>query len=632
MSNCIWRFPPSNGGVEQGINDGGIATFKGSELYSNLAREICQNSLDAKAEGERTVVVDFTLRSFKKKDYPELKSIEDIIDRCEYYWEFKADDKMKAFIAESRQKLSADTIDCLLISDHNTKGLSGARVDIRQPSVWRALTHSDGVTQKGAGSAGSYGIGKSAPFACSSFRTVFYNSYSIKDKLKAFQGVSRLVSHFDENNKPTQGVGYYQNYDESKEEGLPIFEEDECLFRDAFSRDDYGTDVIITGFKKSETWEEDIEKAIICNFFVAIHNEDLIVNIGDLSLTKDNLKDRIDYYANKEAGTKENRVSIIFELYNALTLGKEIKGSIMEDEDVSLFILMDDNYSKTIAEMRSTGMVIRTRKKNILARYSAVMIVHDGNLNQLLKDIEPPQHNEWDPGIIEDEEKKKNAKKYRNELIRWTNDTIVEECQIDLPDEMDLDGISQYLPFDEDDMSLGANGNETPSLNSESTLGEKKTTTPNVRKKSLSATQVQGRKNDDMDPHNSNSGGSKGGSGGVEVQNGDDTVTSVSAGGKSVNVPKIEKQRVMKAPSPSTYRVTLSLEEDCESVHLALSSIGDDKKKEKIKIISYKTKAGKDIVTNSNSIEVGKLKANTVYEYFLVLEYSEKMLLDLIVY
>ena len=39
MSGSInWRFPPNNGGTIQGFNDSGIATFKGAELYNNLAR------------------------------------------------------------------------------------------------------------------------------------------------------------------------------------------------------------------------------------------------------------------------------------------------------------------------------------------------------------------------------------------------------------------------------------------------------------------------------------------------------------------------------------------------------------------------------------------------------------------
>ena len=62
MSGSInWRFPPNNGGTIQGFNDSGIATFKGAELYNNLAREICQNSLDAKREDEDHVVVKFDL-------------------------------------------------------------------------------------------------------------------------------------------------------------------------------------------------------------------------------------------------------------------------------------------------------------------------------------------------------------------------------------------------------------------------------------------------------------------------------------------------------------------------------------------------------------------------------------------
>ena len=41
-----WRFPSNDYGEKKGINDSGIATFRGTPLRS-LAREICQNSLDA---------------------------------------------------------------------------------------------------------------------------------------------------------------------------------------------------------------------------------------------------------------------------------------------------------------------------------------------------------------------------------------------------------------------------------------------------------------------------------------------------------------------------------------------------------------------------------------------------------
>ena len=49
---------------------------------------------------------------------------------------------------------------------------------------------------------------------------------------------------------------------------MPIFEEDTCALRDLLGRDKYGTDVVIAGFKKLDSWKEDIEKAVISNFFV----------------------------------------------------------------------------------------------------------------------------------------------------------------------------------------------------------------------------------------------------------------------------------------------------------------------------------------------------------------------------
>ena len=45
-----WRFPPLSGGSKQGYTNNDIEGFKGEELIDNLAREICQNSLDARAD------------------------------------------------------------------------------------------------------------------------------------------------------------------------------------------------------------------------------------------------------------------------------------------------------------------------------------------------------------------------------------------------------------------------------------------------------------------------------------------------------------------------------------------------------------------------------------------------------
>ena len=51
MGSMRWDFPLKGTGNEQSYTNSGIELFKGKELMENLAREICQNSLDAKIPG-----------------------------------------------------------------------------------------------------------------------------------------------------------------------------------------------------------------------------------------------------------------------------------------------------------------------------------------------------------------------------------------------------------------------------------------------------------------------------------------------------------------------------------------------------------------------------------------------------
>lgn len=632
MENA-WRFPKLDNGPKQGINDSGIATFKGSDLYNNLAREICQNSLDAMADGKTHVIVEFKSQQIKKDDFDPMTGLEQVFGNCRAYWEDKMEPKLKSFLEEAEAKFRAEYIDLLVIRDFNTTGLSGARSSVHEDTVWQALTHSNGVTKKQNGSGGSYGIGKNAPFACSSFRTVFYNTYAKEDNTKAFQGVARLITHF-QNNEATQGTGFYQNTVAQ----TPIFEENSCAFRDLFVRDgdNYGTDVIIAGFKKTSSWAENIEKAIISNFFVAIANKTLVVRIDALELNAANLAERIKFYAAKEnnAKAKEKRITTILEFYEAITNpDHKISGTIMDNNDVLLYIKKDDTYSKSIAQMRSIGMVVRTRHHNIYTRYAAVMVVQSGRLNNLLKDIEPPTHDKWDPGIAEDNpEIFETATKYYRNLIRWMNDTIVEYCRTEAPEEIDLDGVSAYLPFDEEDKALGGDEPERDvSPDTEIAVGTPVPKKQTARKISLTARKIKGIKDESSDPHNETGGGKGHGSGGRADLSGSDSVTAPVAGPRTVNAPKVLRQRIIRMPAPSLYRVAVCLEEDCPRANIAVKAIGDDGKKENLKIVEYKFNKKKYTV-NAEHMTLTGLKAAVSYEVFLTLEYSEKLKLELLIY
>lgn len=633
MNKLDWRFPLLDGGDEQGINNSGIATFKGAELYDNLAREICQNSLDAKADGEETVIVEFKSMSIKKEEHSALVGLDSIIQACDDYWAKRAEPKLKSFINEAKNKLAQDHIDFLVISDYNTNGLSGAKAAVAEKSVWRALTHSNGVTEKEQGSGGSYGIGKNAPFACSSFRTIFYNSYAKLDGVKAFQGVSRLATHFDVNGNQTQGVGFFQNVVAQK----PVFECDNCNLRDIFSRKEYGTDVIIAGFKKTDTWAEDIEKAVLFNFFVAIIYKKLIVRIDGLEINDKTIATRIKYYSKleKDNDAKDKKISKVQEFYEAVTSNENIikKGTIIEKDDVILYLKKDDKFSKAIAEMRSIGMVVRIRHKTEFTRYAAVMIVVGEALNDLLKTIEPPQHNEWDPDRIEDDEmQNKYAKRIKTKLIKWTNDSIIDCCRCEVPDEIDLDGVSAYLPYENDDAGLGQNEKEEDkSPDSQNDMCKATCNKMNVRTVVLAAQKVEGERDENIEPQNTTGGGKIHGQGGVPNKDGKDEVKAPLPGDKAVNAPKVLSQRIIQMPEASTYRVSLVLENDCDVVHIALKAIGDDGGKESLMIKNYKFEKNK-VAINSEYVVLHDLKARVQYEIFLYLEYSEKMLLELLIY
>lgn len=632
MINTKWRFPLLDDGPEQGFNNGGIATFKGADLYDNLAREICQNSLDAKRVDQRSVKVKFEMKSFNIDDYNALKDLRETFKACDEYWKEKKDSRLESFLLDANNVLSNDILDCLVISDYNTTGLTGAKLDVHEKSVWRALTHSDGVTNKGSGSAGSYGIGKNAPFACSSLRTVFYNTYA-EDGVKAFQGVSRLVTHKNSEGNYTQGVGFYQNVLENKR--TPIFENDICAFRDQFIRDEFGTDVIVIGLNKVSTWEDDIEKAILNNFFVSIYKGLLEVQIASRIIDKQTLFSRIQYFVDKNP--EDERLRDTKNFYETLTSedAGRFQTSILEDDDVELSIRKDDSYNKKIVEMRSIGMIVRIRTKNLLTKYTAVLIVKGKELNSILKNIEPPKHDKWDPDIIDnDEEFRKKAKSIKAKIIGWVNEKINEYCKTESAQEIDPEGVSEYLAFDEcsfDDGSKMDDGNNT--LEPASIVDKIKQKVSIINRVAVQGLKEAGDDSKEEDINNNDTRGDVGvkSSGGVSKNDGNADVVTPNNGSKTL-YDEAKTMTIQKtipiSISNGLYKIILQPAKNYEKLNVELKAIGDDSKKESIPIVKYTLNNVTTNCKNQESFVLTNLEGDKTYEIFVTLKYKERMVID----
>ena len=204
---AYWYFPSNDHGENKGINDSGVATFRGTPLKS-LAREICQNSLDA-ATG-KTVRVDFSNFEIPTSNIPDANVLKQTFAKCLAYWDGQKAKTTKDFFKNAFEKINAETVSVLRISDFETKGLTGSKETTDINTDWMRLTKSSGSSDKKGPAGGSFGIGKFAPFACSDFSTVFYNTYDIED-VCAYQGVSRLVTFERDDGETTQGIGYFGN-------------------------------------------------------------------------------------------------------------------------------------------------------------------------------------------------------------------------------------------------------------------------------------------------------------------------------------------------------------------------------------------------------------------------------------
>src|SRR5260370_32232290 len=105
MASAIkWTFPKNDGGRETGFHDAGVETFKGNfDRY--LAREVIQNSLDARVDPKKPVRVVLKLRQIKRADIPDVENLRRAFARCEDYWK-KTDSRGTAFFvnAESLAK------------------------------------------------------------------------------------------------------------------------------------------------------------------------------------------------------------------------------------------------------------------------------------------------------------------------------------------------------------------------------------------------------------------------------------------------------------------------------------------------------------------------------------------------
>lgn len=461
-TSAIWRFPSNDNGEDQGFSNSGVENFSNRPSVS-LAREICQNSLDAKRKDQSMVQVEFHVFDYPVSEIPGIDALKDAIQRCDEYWKDNNNAKNKAFFQRLKRATNRETCTVMRISDFNTTGL---HVD----KDWNGLVKSSGAsTKSGSGKLGSFGQGKYATFGCSDLRTVFYSTYD-EDGKEACQGVARLTTFRTEEGNTTSGVWFYGD-----EKNTPMKEQlslDPDFRRGAGQ---FGTDIYIVSFRKNEndTWKEDIIASILSSFMVAIQDGRLSVTVGDETINSSSLEDimsRYSSYIESEGGYRALPAYYVI-LKSPDTIWDSLP--VWEYGSMKLGLLnTEDKTPKHIAMYRSSGMMIKEDKYLLRqSPFTGICIMEGDKLNEVLRDMEPPEHDDWFPDRAETV-KETVARALLKEIKNLINECVKSKLKSSDDDSVEVVGLGQLIPDIGDDESKRI-AEETPSDEINNITGKK---------------------------------------------------------------------------------------------------------------------------------------------------------------
>lgn len=453
-----WYFPDNGNGMEFGLETGDIDIFKKDPIGS-LAREICQNSIDAN-RGTGATKIEFKPFKVKREDIPGIDDLANQIEKC---YEYRKNDKKEgAAIATLHSTINSDEINCLRISDYNTTGLIGvSRFERGMP--FYNLTKTSGTSFKRAGCGGSKGIGKAAAFVASNARTVFYSTYT-EDEEKGYIGIAKLRSvPIDEHGyKMSVAEGYYGIGKESFPQRNQELVLDKAFHREAGN---YGTDLYLIGFGYRENWKTDLIFKLLDSFMVAFSKGLLEVTVDDIVINKFSLKsiirDNTSFPGKSESSLKSLKAQ--YELLSGDDGVKIIEKEIKDYGSVTIYV---QPYSPGEA-YRATGscdiirypyMKITSYGVGRLIPYSAMCIVENGDLNEALRQMENAEHTDWAPERLEeDADRKRGAtiiRSLRNQISRAINEALKTE----VGEKTDIVGAGAYLPSVDNDEVVDREG------------------------------------------------------------------------------------------------------------------------------------------------------------------------------
>ncbi len=471
-----WHHPVDDSDQWDGFNEPGIEHFRGNPIV-HLAREVNQNASDAADSDADAVTVKIMHREVSVDDIPNVEQLRVNLTSCSEASK-KEGKKATIFFENALAELRKKKISILEISDFNTRGMKGPS---ENGSAFYAFMKAKGQSKKESEDAGgSYGIGKFAPYAVSKIRTIFISTVYQDDSKKYVQltqGKSILMSH-DQKGKRKQGVGYWGEMTKCQpivgvSKDLP-----DWIQRANSSKElpkSKGSKLTVLCFDATKNWEEHLAVSVAENFFGAIHGGRLRVEIGDNKYVLDQ-KSIADFFGNGSIRTlieseklSKGESEQFDNCKNYLTVlrgGTEVWTEESEMQHLGLCqvkILVGEKLPRKVCILRN-GMFITDSLSGLktfsdFKEFVAVFHCQSKKGNELLRAMEPPRHDDFEPDRLPTREEQIKGRAALRDISKWVREMLQRRAKDPVSEVTELDELKDFFG-DEGDGDSGKGAEE----------------------------------------------------------------------------------------------------------------------------------------------------------------------------
>lgn len=415
-----WKFQEQQS-FEEVMFNSSLEKFYNFKV-EGIVRENLQNSLDARnKENDNPVLIKINLGEIETEKLPGISEITERIPSLK-----GANEYTNETIESMKCAIKKDKVRYISFEDENTKGLK-YKDDLSD--TWKAYAYKKGVHNIDSDSnhemhrGGSHGIGKIASNAASELYILYFANCD-EEGNRHLGGTVQFIEH-KYKEKIYRATGYYtENLTQQK----PFVNNEEGVFRKATR----GLKLIIPYYRDEFGEEKDIIKSICNNFFVAILENKLIVEVNGKIISKETIEMYIqneEYYV-QDISSKDAEVTpLYFETYKfsekeVLTVKDKRKEYSFE-----LYFKYDESIPKgRVAIVRSVGMKIEDFKivGSATKPFNAVLIPSNLECDKFLKSLENESHTELSYKHFKQKEHGDNAKRFINNLGKRVKEVLDE--------------------------------------------------------------------------------------------------------------------------------------------------------------------------------------------------------------